>query len=373
MCSRPVARSLQNRAYAMMSGHAAGDASRILGARAISRSALRPGVRVKALVWHGPNRMTVDEVPEPRPNAGEAVIRSEAAGICGSEIEGYLGRMSNRVPPLVMGHEFAGSVTAVGAGVDQAWVGKRVAINPVVGCGDCRYCATGDRNLCPERFLVGVGVPGGFATAVSVPERCLVEMPADMDARLGALVEPLANGVHAIRQGAPRGAASAVVIGSGTIGLACMQAALLHGIEAVTVIEGHPTRRNQAVRLGAHSAYASADEVKPGVDLVVDAVGAEATRLTAIELLSPAGTAVFIGLHDDETILPWRRVIRGNHTIRGVFAYSDGDFQQALDWLSHGRAGIGDLNPVLPLEEGPEAFAALAKGPTDDIKVFLSA
>jgi threonine dehydrogenase-like Zn-dependent dehydrogenase len=152
-----------------------------------------------------------------------------------------------------------------------------------------------------------------------------------------------------------------------------MQAALLHGIEKVTVVEHHPTRRAQALRLGAHAAHASADDVKPGVDLVVDAVGAEATRNLAIELLSPGGTAVFIGMHDDESALPWRRVVRGNHTIRGVFAYSDEDFQQALDWLADGRAGIGDLKELLPLEDGPDAFATLAKGPTDDIKVFLGA
>jgi threonine dehydrogenase-like Zn-dependent dehydrogenase len=328
---------------------------------------------MKALVWRGPNSMTVDEVPESRPKAGEVAVRSEAAGICGSEIEGYLGRMANRVPPLVMGHEFAGTVTEVGEGVDRAWLNKRVAINPVVGCGHCQHCRRGDRNLCPERYLVGVSVPGGFATSVSVLERCLFEMPADMDARLGALVEPLANGVHAIRKGAPDRAASAVVIGAGTIGLACMQAALLHGIETVTVIERHTTRRDQAMRLGAHAAHASVDDVKPGADLVVDAVGAEATRLLALDLLGPAGTAVFIGLHDDESPLPWRHVIRDNHTTRGVFAYSDDDFQQALDWLADGRAGIGDLKPLLPLEDGPEAFATLAQGPTDDIKVFLGA
>jgi threonine dehydrogenase-like Zn-dependent dehydrogenase len=272
-----------------------------------------------------------------------------------------------------MGHEFAGTVTEVGEGVDRAWVGKRAAINPLVGCGRCQYCKRGDRNLCPERYLVGVAVPGGFANAVSVPERCLFEMPASMDARLGALVEPLANGVHAIRQGVPDGVSTAVVIGGGTIGLGCMQAALLHGIESVTMIERHPARRNQALRLGAHGARASVDEVKPGVDLVIDAVGADATRVQAIDLLGPAGTAVFIGMHSDETPLPWRKVVRGNHTIRGVFAYADKDFQQALEWLAHGRAGIGDLKAVLPLEEGPAAFATLANGPTDDIKVFLGA
>ena len=317
--------------------------------------------------------MTVEDVPEPKPKAGEVVLRTEAAGICGSEVEGYLGMMSNRVPPLVMGHEFAGIITAIGEGVDSTWLGKRVAVNPLVGCGRCAYCSRGERNLCPDRYLVGVAVPGGFAASVAVPERCLFELPANMDSRLGALVEPLANGVHAIRKGAPDGVTSAVVIGAGTIGLACMQAALLTSIPKVTVVERHPARRDHAVRLGAHEAYASTDEVKGGVDLVIDAAGTESTRRLAIEMLSPAGTAVFIGMHDDESSMPWRRVIRGNHTIKGVFAYADVDFQQALDWLAQGRAGIGDLKEILPLERGPEAFAELAAGPTSDIKVFLSA
>jgi threonine dehydrogenase-like Zn-dependent dehydrogenase len=317
--------------------------------------------------------MTVDEVPDLRPKAGEALVHSEATGICGSEVEGYLGMMSNRVPPLVMGHEFAGTVTEVGESVHQSWLGKRVAVNPIVGCGHCTFCASGGRNLCVERYLIGVAVPGAFATSVSVPERCLFEMPSGMDARLGALVEPLANGVHALRQGSPQGARTAAVIGAGTIGLGCMQAALIHGIETITVIERHPMRREHARRLGAHSAYADAEGLRLAFDLVVDAVGSEATRLLALELLNPGGTAVFIGMHSDETPLPWRRVIRGNHTIRGVFAYSDADFQQSLDWLAQGKAGIGDLKAVLPLEDGPEAFALLANGPTDDIKVFLSA
>jgi len=272
-----------------------------------------------------------------------------------------------------MGHEFAGTVTEVGESVDSAWLGKRVAVNPIVGCGHCTDCASGGRNLCPERYLLGVGVPGAFATIVSVPERCLFEIPVGMDARLGALAEPLANGIHAIRRGAPDGAKTAAVIGAGTIGLGCMQAALLHGIASITVIERHPMRREHATRLGAHATHATAEGLRPAFDLVIDAVGSEATRLVGLDLLNPGGTAVFIGMHSDETPLPWRRVIRGNHTIRGVFAYSDADFQQSIDWLSQGKAGIGDLKAVLPLDEGPAAFALLAKGPTDDIKVFLSA
>ncbi len=328
---------------------------------------------MRALVWHGAKRMSVDDVPDARAAAGEAVVRSDAAGICGSEVEGYLGLMPNRVPPLVMGHEFAGEVVAAGAGVDPAWIGKRVAVNPIVGCGRCAYCASGRRNLCPERRLIGVAAPGGFATEVVVPEASLFEIPHGMDARLGALAEPLANGVHAIRKGAPDGAASAAVIGAGTIGLACMQAALLHGVEEVTVIERHAARRDHAQRLGAHHVLESAAGLEPGFELVVDAAGTESTRRVALDLLGPAGTAIFIGMHEDETPLPWRRVVRGNHTIRGVFAYEDADFHRSLDLLASGRAGIGPLKPVLPLEAGPAAFAELAEGPTADIKVFLGA
>ncbi len=328
---------------------------------------------MKALVWRGPRQMAVEDVPEPSAGPGEVVVRSEACGICGSEVEGYLGLMPNRVPPLVMGHEFAGVVVRLGEGVDPRWAGKRVAVNPIVGCGTCPHCTAGRRNLCPDRTLVGVGSLGGFAAATAVPERCLFEMPAGLDARLGALAEPLANGVHAIRKGAPDGVERAIVIGAGTIGLACMQAAVLHGIPDVTVIERHPARRDHALRLGAHRALESADGPAAGADLVVDAAGTDGTRRLALDLLGPAGTAIFIGMHSDETALPWRRVVRGNHTIRGVFAYEDGDFKTALDLLAAGRAGIGELKTVLPLEAGPAAFAELGDGPTPDIKVFLGA
>ena len=328
---------------------------------------------MKALVWHAPRQMTVEQVPDPRAGTGEVVVRSEAAGICGSEVEGYLGMMANRLPPLIMGHEFAGTVEALGDGVDNRWLGKRVAINPIIGCGKCMYCMAGRRNLCPDRKLVGVATPGGFADYVAVPERCLFEMPAAMDARLGALVEPLANGIHAVRASWPDGAATAVVIGAGTIGLACMQAALLRDPDRLTVIELHPKRREHALALGADAATADAKDVLPGADVVIDAAGTQATRLLALDLLAPGGTAVFIGMHSDETALPWRRVIRGNNTIRGVFAYEDRDFQQALDQLAEGRAGIGELKEVLPLDRGPAAFAELATGPTADIKVFLGA
>src|ERR671937_620972 len=165
---------------------------------------------MKALVWLGPERMEVQDVAEPQPGPGDVIVETDAAGICGSEVEGYLGRMGNRTPPLVMGHEYAGTVTELGQGVDVRWRAKRVAVNPIIGCGRCAYCERGDRNLCPDRYLLGIAV-------------------------------------HAVRKSGAADARRVVVIGAGTIGLGCMQAALLHGVARVEVVERHPIRREHAL------------------------------------------------------------------------------------------------------------------------------
>ena len=328
---------------------------------------------MKALVWTGAGQMRVEEQEPPRPEPGAVLVRSRAAGICGSEIEGYLGRMANRTPPLVMGHEFAGEVVELGAGVDARWRGKQVAINPVVSCGECRACGAGDTNLCEKRALIGIAFPGGFAEYVNVPAASLYELPEGTDPRVGALVEPMANGVHAVKLGLQLGPAErAAVIGGGMIGLACLQAALAQGVETVDVIEPHQGRREHARGLGAHGVHASSADAGGGFDLVLDAAGAASTRQEAVEMTRNGGACVFIGLHEDSTPLAWHRVIRSQVAIRGTFAYSRDDFQVALDQLTAGRTGIGELSEPRPLEAGPEAFAELASGPSRTVKVFLT-
>jgi len=336
---------------------------------------------MKAIVWNGPEEMAIEEVPEPTVEPGTVIVRPEAVGICGSEIEGYLGRMGNRTPPLVMGHEFAGTVTEVGEGVDEDLVGREVAVNPLSSDGTCPLCRAGYTNLCPSRKLIGIHSPGGFAEYVLAPVQNVYPLPEGVGARTGALAEPLANGVHAVRL-ADEPVEHAVVIGAGTIGLMCLQAAVLDGIPEVSVVEPHEARRDQALGLGAHAAYASGAEAREaleepteglGADLVLDAVGAEATRRMAVEeLLRPGGCVVFVGLHDDDTTLGFHGVVRGQLDLRGSYAFTAEDYEQALEWLVDGRAGIGELPPVLPLEEGPNAFAELVRGPSEQIKVFLA-
>jgi threonine dehydrogenase-like Zn-dependent dehydrogenase len=339
---------------------------------------------VKAIVWNGPEEMAVEEVPEPTVEPETVIVRPEAVGICGSEVEGYLGKMGNRTPPLVMGHEFAGTVAEVGEGVGEDLIGREVAVNPLSSDGTCPLCRAGYTNLCPNRKLVGIHAPGGFAEYVRVPQDNVYPLPEGVEARTGSLAEPLANGVHAVRLGlAGHTVEHAVVIGAGTIGLMSLQAAVLDGIPEVSVVEPYEARRDQALELGAHAAYASGEEAREaleepteglGADLVLDAVGAEVTRRMAVEeLLRPGGRVVLVGLHDDDTTLGFHGVVRGQLDIQGSYAYTAEDYEQALEWLVAGRAGIGELPPVLPLEEGPNAFAQLVKGPSEQVKVFLAA
>jgi len=321
---------------------------------------------MRALVWHGPEKLAVEEVAEPEAGPGEVLLAPEAVGVCGSEVEGYLGAQANRTPPLVMGHELAGRVVALGDGVEREWEGRRVAVNPLVAAPDA---IAGIEQLAGDRQLIGVHRPGGFAERVAVPVHRLRSLPEGADARLGALAEPLANGVHAARigragvEGGP--VDRAVVIGAGTIGLVTLQA-----IEAgsIGVIEPHDGRRAMAVGLGAH-------EVAPdegGFDLVFDAAGTPDTRRLALRLLRPGGCAVLIGLHADEHPIGFHDVIRRGLTIRGSYAYADADYDAALAMLMDGRAGLGELEAAQPLEAGPDAFAELAAGPSSRLKVFLA-
>ena len=326
---------------------------------------------MRALVWRGPRQIGVETIDEPRPLDGEVLVRPDAAGVCGSEIEGYLGRMLNRVPPLVMGHEFAGTIV----GSDRDWVGRRVAVNPLLSCGRCERCRAGERNLCAGRRLIGVHVPGGFAELVAVPVTSLVPLPDGVDPRTGALVEPLANAVHAIGLGRRLVAADiAVVLGAGTIGVFAVHAARAAGIPDVRVVEPHAARRESAVTAGARAAYsdAAALAAERNADLVIDAVGATATRRTALDLVRPGGAVILVGLHEDESALPFHRVVRDQIALQGSFAYTDAEFAAALELLASGRVNVGELALARPLESGPEAFATLALGPTAQLKTFLS-
>ncbi|HET7668428.1 MAG TPA: alcohol dehydrogenase catalytic domain-containing protein, partial [Mycobacterium sp.] len=182
---------------------------------------------MKALVLRGAYDIAVEDRPEPRPGEGEVVIEVIATGICGSDFHGYSGENGRRHPGQVMGHETVGRIDEIGADVAGFTPGQLVTINPVMACGTCVACRDGQQQWCSRRKVLGVApeIPAAFADRVAAPAKNIVVLPESMPAELGALVEPLAVGYHAVRRGGASAADRVLVIGGGPIGQACLLAA----------------------------------------------------------------------------------------------------------------------------------------------------
>ena len=309
---------------------------------------------MRALVFTAPGEMELQEVAEPRLGPDEVEVEVRAAGICGSELHGFRGA-GFRVPPLVMGHEFAG-LTADG---------RRVVVNPLLSCRACDMCGRMLPQLCRRRELLGVHRPGGFAPRVAVPARALLDIPADMSWEVAAMVEPLANAVHALGMVHLEPAERLAVVGAGTIGLACLLVALHNGVEDVTVVDTSRERLALAERLGAS---ACAGRLEGEYDAIVDAVGVGATRRSAVARLRPGGTAVWIGLAQNEASFDGNELVRFEKKITGSFAYTPFEFADAL--AAAGRLDLGWSTSV-SLEESRSTFLALADGASHPVKAII--
>ena len=218
---------------------------------------------MKALLLSSPGALAVVDVDTPSPAAGEVLVRVVACGVCGSDVHGFTGSTGRRIPPIVMGHEAAGTVEAVGPGVADLPVGSRVALDSTVSCGACEYCTTERENLCTHRQVLGVSCGiyrrhGCFAEYVCVPRRILHRIPDSVDFVSAALLEPLTIALHAVNLGdAGPGTRSAVVVGAGTIGLACVAALKARGVRRIAAIDFDGSRLAEARRLGATETFSA--------------------------------------------------------------------------------------------------------------------
>src|SRR5271154_2084313 len=212
---------------------------------------------MKALLLSEYNKLDVTtDMDRPVPAPGEMLIRIAACGICGSDVHGYDGTSGRRIPPLVMGHEAAGTVAEVGDGVRQFNAGDRVTFDSTVYCGECEYCRSGDVNLCDSRQVVGVSCGdyrrhGAFAEYVVVPERIVYRLPDELGFAEAAMLEAVSVGLHAVRVAELNGGETALVIGAGMIGLLTLQAARAAGCSRVFVADLDPTRLELAREMGA--------------------------------------------------------------------------------------------------------------------------
>lgn len=344
-----------------------------------------PPSTMEALVWMAPGCMEIKTLPVPRPGADEVLLEVITVGICGSELSGFLGQNSLRVPPLVMGHEFSARVIEIGGGVLANGVapvaGQRVTVNPLIACGDCAVCRAGLPNLCPHRRIIGAHCAGAFARYVVAPAAQCWPLPAAVSDRAGALVEPLACAVRAVQHAQWRGDSPLLILGAGAIGLLCLAVARTENNSAIVMSDRIDARLQLALDWGATQVVggraADAEEqlraaLPNGAACVIDAVGADATRALALRCVQPGGRIVYIGLHDETSPLAANYLVRQEIALQGSFAYTHADFARAIELLKRGAIHPSqDWVEQRPLHDGAAAFAGLVNGAIVIPKIML--
>lgn len=306
---------------------------------------------MRALVFTDPGKVELRDEPAPTVGEDEEIVNVAASGICGSELHGFRAA-GFRVPPLIMGHELVGTTAD----------GRRVAVNPLAVCGHCDSCRRGRPQLCRNRSLLGIHRPGGFAQQVAVPRSALHELPEGLPFSAAALIEPLANAVHAWSL-LPEVPDRLAVLGAGPIGLLCAMVARTRGVD-VQITDPSDDRRAAAERLRLWAVA----EPEGEFDVVIDAVGVPASRQASLDHIRPGGTAVWIGLAHDEATISGNTLVRGEKTIRGSFAYIPDEFARAV-------ALAPDLNlgwtTEVPFDRAADVFYSLADGNTTIVKAVI--
>ncbi len=341
---------------------------------------------MKSLLLEAYGQFAIAEVPRPEPGDGEVLVRVAACGICGSDVHGYDGSSGRRIPPLVMGHEAAGVIAAVGPGVTSYKPGDRVTFDSTVYCGQCIYCRRGEMNLCDRRQVIGVSCgeyrrDGAFAEYIAVPERILYRLPSKMSYPEAAMLEATSVALHAVKVSEVKKGDTALVVGAGMIGLLTMQALRAAGVGRVMIADIDETRLTLGELLGADEALrGTGEEIAKavlartggvGADAVFDAVGRAKTVAESIESVRKGGTVTLIGNIEPEVVLPLQKVVSRQIKIQGTNA-SAGEYPQAIELISSGRIHVRPLiTTVAPLEEGPSWFDRLHAQEPNLMKVVL--
>ncbi|MCX7029355.1 MAG: galactitol-1-phosphate 5-dehydrogenase [Spirochaetes bacterium] len=342
---------------------------------------------MKALVLKAYNRFVVEEVPAPSIAPDEVLIRVKACGICGSDVHGMDGSTGRRRPPVIMGHEAAGTIAETGSGVSSWKPGDRVTFDSTISCGACWHCRRGEINLCDNRRVLGVSCAeyrrdGAFAEFVAVPARILYRLPDSLPFEEAALVESLSVAVHAVGRAPVRPGDTALVVGAGTIGLLAMQVLKARGCTLVATADVASERLELARRLGADAGIDTrtgdtAAEMRRltdgrGADIVVEAVGLPATIRIAVESVRKGGALALVGNFSPEIVLPLQSVVTREIALFGSCA-SNGEYPACLDLMAGRRVDVRSLiSAVAPLAEGPSWFKRLYDQEPGLLKVILA-
>lgn len=337
---------------------------------------------MRVLVLEEFGRVAVRERADPLPGHGEVMIEVVATGICGSDIHGYTGENGRREPGQVMGHETVGRIRTLGEGVDNLPVGSVVAINPVLGCGKCADCDNGSPQRCATKQVLGVtpSLTAAFAEFVVVPAENAVMMAESGPIEYGALVEPLAVGFHAARQGAVSPHDRVLIIGGGPIGQACLLAARRLGASNIALSEPDDGRRARASTLGARVFSPATDNIVEQIDtslgggatVVLDAVGSAQSLNAALSWSTPGARIVLVGMAHPNLEIAAYEVSTNERMIIGSFCYSPAEFVDTASWVSEGSEHLDILiDDRVGFDEAQEAFSRLAAGNSSACKIMV--
>ena len=340
---------------------------------------------MKALLLPEYKHLEIVDLPRPAPSDGEVLVEVAACGICGSDVHGYDGSSGRRIPPIVMGHEAAGTVAAVGPGVTSFHPGDRVTFDSTVYCGTCDFCRAGEMNLCDNRQVVGVSCaefrrPGAFAEYVTVPERITYHLPKDLSFPEAAMLEAVSVALHAVSLAPPPNGGTALVIGAGMIGLLVLQAARTAGYSRVLLADIDDTRLQLGTELGASAVINTAtvdlaSEIarltSSGVDCAFEAVGRTETVNAAINSVRKGATVILVGNISPEVTIPLQKVVNRQIHLQGSCA-SCGEYPQAMALIASGAIRVRPLiTATAPLSEGPRWFERLYAREPNLMKIVL--
>ncbi|WP_426738209.1 zinc-dependent alcohol dehydrogenase [Plantibacter sp. 2H11-2] len=319
---------------------------------------------MRAFVLTGPHEFEVQDVKPPEATPANVVIDVERVGVCGTDVEFYTGEMqylheSLAEYPLRLGHEWSGTVSAIGDGVDRSWLGRRVTGDTMLGCGVCRRCLAGNQHVCEHRYEVGVrgGFPGALAEQLAMPVRALHALPEDLDPALGALVEPGGNALRSVWGANLEEGDRALVLGPGTIGLLVALFAQAQGAEVHLM--GRSERSLEFARTLGFDGVWSADAL-PDVpfDAVIDASNAPSLPAQALDLVEPAGRVVYVGLAGSPSLLDTRTMALKDVTAVGILSASPG----LTATIDHYASGAVDPRPLIAATVGLGSVGAVLGG-----------
>jgi len=337
---------------------------------------------MRAAMYYGNHKLEIEDIPEPSAGDGEVKVRVSRNGICGTDLHEYYDGpifippeqphpLTGKAMPLVLGHEFSGTVTEVGAGVTDVGEGDRVTIEPVYRCGHCRPCKSGRYNLCTSVGFHGLMADGGMAEYTVVPQNQVYRLPDSVPLELGALVEPMSVAYHAAVLGEVNDQSRALIYGAGPIGIGLWFALRGMGLTEIDVVEPSPTRRTSIEALGARTLDPTAVDVPEliadrtdgdGVDAAFDAAGVTPAVVSALECVGERRPLISVAIYDKPIPTPLINLVLRERRIQGTICYTGDDYRAVIALMAQGHYDTTGWVDTIPmsgvLEQGFEELRA---------------